>query len=68
MQLQDLSFKLENEYISLDNNVLLSIEIFSFDNVFHPLKGSLKREDNKYVSHSLVWGGTEIDKDSYASI
>ena len=68
MQLQDLSFKLDNEYISLDNNVLLSIEVFNFDNVFHPLKGSLKREDNRCVSTSLVCGGTEIDKDSYASL
>ena len=68
MQLQDLSFKLDNEYIALDNDVMLSIEVFSFDNVFHPRKGSLKKVGNKYISHELIWGGSEFEPNSFIEL
>ena len=68
MQLQDLSFKLDNEYIALDNDVMLSIEVFSFDNVFHPRKGSLKKVENKYISHELIWGGSEFEPNSFVEL
>ena len=68
MQLQDLSFRLSNEYSELDDNVIVSVEVFSFDNVFHPRKGSLKKEGNKYISHELIWGGTELEKNSFIEL
>ena len=68
MQLQDLSFKLDNEYIVLDNDVKLSIEVFSFDNVFHPRKESLKKVGNKYISHELIWGGSEFEPNSFVEL
>ena len=68
MQLQDLSFKLNNEFIKLDNDVLLSVEVFSFDNVFHPKHGSFKEEDGTLVSHQIIWGGTEEIKDAFVKL
>lgn len=68
MQLQDLSFKLNNEFIKLDNNVLLSVEVFSFDNVFHPQHGSFQEENGTYVSHKILWGGSELEKDAFVKL
>ena len=68
MQLQDLSFRLDNEYIKLDHGVTLSVEVFSFDNVFHPRKGSLKQVGNRYISHELIWGGSEFEPTSFIDL
>ena len=68
MQLQDLSFKLDNEFIELENKVLLSVEVFSFDNVFHPRHGSFKENNGTYLSNEILWGGTELEKDAFVKL
>lgn len=64
MQNQDLSYKLNNHHIDLNfnkvaKNVKVSLEIFSFENVYTVFDGSFVNENNSFVSDYLVWGNTE---------
>ncbi len=68
MQIQDLSFRLNNEYIKLDDGVVLSAEVFSFHNLYYPQLGSLTKNGDKYVSKRLVWGETEVDDNSFLEL
>lgn len=68
MQIQDLSFKPKNENIALDNGVKLSVEVFTFENLYYPKEGSLRKEGNNYISKSLLWGGTEVDPQGELSL
>ena len=68
MQLQDMSFRLNNDKINLENDVILSIEVFSFDNVFYPKHGSLVEENNHFVSHQIVWGGDQLEENAFVDL
>ena len=63
MQLQDLSYPLNNEKIntelSLYKDIKVSIEVFSLENVYTIPQGSFVKSGNSYFSDSLVWGNTE---------
>ncbi len=68
MQLQDLSFKLPTDHISLDDGVTLSVEVFSFHNLYYPKDHSYQKEGNKYVSKQVIWGGSEPTKEGFVSL
>ena len=63
MQLQDLSYTLNNELINIDlsliKDIKVSLEVFSLENVYTVPHGSFEKNGNLYVSNSLVWGDTE---------
>lgn len=63
MQLQDLSYKLNNELIKTDlssyKDIKVSLEVFSLENVYTIPEGSYIQKGNSYTSNSLVWGDTE---------
>ena len=63
MQLQDLSYTLNNEHIKYDlfgHQIDLSIEMFSIENVYTMNRGSLSVNGNNYSSNEIVWGDTEV--------
>lgn len=63
MQLQDLSYKLNNEKIRVriaDAECEASVEVFSTENVYTVSDGTYKKTgDSAYTSDFLVWGDTE---------
>lgn len=63
MQLQDLSYLLNNEHIdtelSLYKDIKVSMEVFSLENVYTIPNGSFVKSSNTYSSETLVWGDTE---------
>ena len=71
MQLQDLSYTLNNELINIDlssyKDIKVSLEVFSLENVYTTSKGSYLKSGNTYSSNYLVWGDTE-KVDAKASI
>ena len=64
MQRQDLSYQLNNEQINVNvshyQDIKLSVEIFSLENVYTVSKGSFLKQGNTYYSESIVWGDTEL--------
>ena len=63
MQLQDLSYKLNNQKIYLNTkelgNFQVSAEIFSFENVYTAKEGSFANKNGVYFSDKILWGDTE---------
>ena len=63
MQLQDLSYKLNNELINIDlslyKDIKVSIEVFSLENVYTVQQGSYFKNGNTFSSNTLVWGDSE---------
>ena len=63
MQLQDLSYKLNNELINIDlslyKDIKVSIEVFSLENVYTVPQGSYFKNGNTFSSNTLVWGDSE---------
>lgn len=62
MQLQDLSYRLNNEIIMLDDiclkrQIALSMEIFSLENVY--TIPQYQNDKNNYLADMLMWGDTE---------
>ena len=71
MQLQDLSYQLNNELIGVDfngyQNIKVSLEVFSLENVY--TIPAYQRDGELYLSQSLVWGDTErVDGQAKLSI
>jgi hypothetical protein len=68
MQAQDLSYDLKNAKISLPLNNKkttpeVSVEVFSFENVYTVEKGGFIEENkNHFVANSLLWGSQEKTK------
>lgn len=65
MQAQDLSYKLNNDSITVvgkDLNFIVSTEVFTLENVYTPSKGSFERYGGKYLSRNLVWGNDESEE------
>ena len=63
MQLQNLSYQLNNELINTDfsfiKDIKISIEVFSLENVYTVPNGSYLKNGNTFISNVLVWGDTE---------
>ena len=63
MQLQDLSYQLNNELINTDlsfvKDIKISIEVFSLENVYTVPNGSYLKNGDTFISNVLVWGDTE---------
>lgn len=61
MQLQDLSYILNNQKIKTKlpyyQNIKVSLEIFSLENVY--TIPSFNKKNNQYLSSSIVWGDVE---------
>lgn len=61
MQIQDLSYRLNNELINIQSgdfeDIKVSLEVFSLENVYTIPKYQLN--NGVYYSNSLVWGDTE---------
>ena len=55
MQIQDLSYKLKNNLLDLDD-YQISVEVFSLHNVLTVEPNSFTKNENVYSSHSLLWG------------
>ena len=55
MQIQDLSYKLNNDLLNL-GQYQISVEVFSLENVYTIEPGTLVKKDNYYYSNSLLWG------------
>ena len=68
MQAQDLSYDLKNAKISLPLNNKkttpeVSVEVFSFENVYTVEKGGfIEEKKNHFVANSLLWGSQEKTK------
>ena len=58
MQIQDLSYQLNNDRISIDG-YRVSVEVFGFDNVYTVEEGSFIRTGDTYFSNEILWGDTE---------
>lgn len=63
MQIQDLSFKLNNQVLDL-KKYKCSVEVFSLDNVYTVNDGSFVKENNTFFSDDLVWGEDQKVKGS----
>ena len=62
MQSQDLSYKLKNQYFSLGNDfedVKVSFEIFSMDNVYTLDPDDVKYEHEHFSSSQILWANKE---------
>ena len=64
MQTQDLSYKLNNQKITVLNakDMLpydVSVEVFSLENVYTVAENTYARRGGEYFSDCLVWGNTE---------
>mgnify|MGYP003309346533 CR=1 FL=1 len=64
MQLQDLSYKLNNEVLNLEdkkNSIELkaSVEVFSLENIYTVKEGTYIHDCNVYKSNEIIWGDTE---------
>lgn len=60
MQIQDLSYQLINDSIKI-KNYSVSLEVFSFDNVYTvPIGGLKKIANNSYIAKSLMWGNSQV--------
>ena len=63
MQIQDLSYVLNNELINVDlkshKGIKVSLEVFSLENVYTIPQGSFVKKGNTYRSNVLVWGNEE---------
>ena len=55
MQIQDLSYKLKNDLLDLED-YKVSVEVFSLDNVYTVEPDSFVKEDGFYHSNKLLWG------------
>jgi len=55
MQIQDLSYKLNNDSLDL-GDYKVSVEVFSLENVYTIAPGTLLRKDNYHYSNDLLWG------------
>lgn len=55
MQIQDLSYKLNNDLLDL-GDYQISVEVFSLGNVFTIEPNSFVKKNNLYHSSSLLWG------------
>ena len=55
MQIQDLSYKLNNDVLAI-NDYQVSVEVFSLDNVYTVEPGTFIKENGSYQSNKLLWG------------
>ena len=65
MQMQDLSYKLNNEILTLKDNknnlsFKASIEVFSLENVYTVKENTYKHLSNTYYSNQILWGDSEL--------
>lgn len=71
MQMQDLSYTLNNEHIKCDflgYPITLSMEMFSKENVYTSASGSLTKEGDIYHTNRVLWGDTEETPNSSMSL
>ncbi len=61
MQIQDLSYKLRNDVLDLDD-YQISVEIFSLDNVYTVEPNSFVKENDSYYSNKLLWGNDVLEE------
>lgn len=55
MQIQDLSYKLKNDLLNIED-YQVSVEVFSLDNVYTIVPSSFIKKDNDYYSDQIIWG------------
>lgn len=64
MQIQDLSYTLNNSFIKVEDEKNLlsfeaSVEIFSLENNYTIKDGTLIKNENNYYSNEIIWGDSE---------
>lgn len=66
MQMQDLSYVLNNQKIGVDS-YQVSVEVFSLENIYTVRDGSYVIKSNEYVSNDIVWGN-DVHEDGSVSL
>lgn len=59
--MQELSYPIQTDHIDFED-FQASVEVFSFENLYFPVKGSYEKKGNTLTSNRIVWGDEEFVK------
>ena len=65
MQMQDLSYKLNNQVLNIEdkkNNSIVkaSVEVYSLENIYTVQENTYSKKESTYSSNQVLWGDTEL--------
>lgn len=67
MQMQDLSYRLNNHRISI-KDFIVSVEVFSLENIYTVKENSFEKNGNNYYSNDIIYGNDVKVDDSNVSL